>query len=66
MGGFLFYNMTDENSSATSGNGHSKVSDAQPIYDWDTFEQIGCSDATIYKTIKIKGNEGKGFSISLN
>ena len=63
---FTFYTPTGENSSASSGNGHCKVSDALPIYDWDTFEQIGCSDATIYKTIKIKGNEGKGFSISLN
>lgn len=63
---FTFYSMTDENSSATSGNGHCKVSDAEAIYDWDTFEKLGCTDATIYKTIKVKGNEGKGFSILLN
>jgi len=63
---FTFYTPTGENSSAESGNGHCKVSDAQPIYDYETWEMLGCSEATIYKTIKIKGNEGKGFSISLN
>jgi len=64
-GVFTFYNITDENSSATSMNGHCKVSDAEPIIDWDTFEQIGCGEATIYKTIRVKGNDLKGFSLSL-
>jgi hypothetical protein len=63
---FTFYTPTGENSSASSGNGHCKVSDALPIYDWDTFEQIGCSDATDTKTIRLKGNAQKGYSISMN
>ncbi|MFH6768704.1 hypothetical protein V8G56_08155 [Gaetbulibacter aquiaggeris] len=62
---FTFYTPTGESSSATSANGHCRVSDAEAIIDWDTFEQIGCSEATIYKTISIKGNATKGFKISL-
>lgn len=62
---FTFYTPTGENSSATSANGHCKVSDAEAIYDWDTFEKLGCTDATIYKTIRIKGNDQKGFKIIL-
>jgi hypothetical protein len=63
---YTFYYMTDQNSTATSGNGHCKVSDALPIYDEETWEVLGCSEATIYNTIKIKGNNQKGFSVSLN
>ena len=63
---FTFYTPTGENSSASSGNGHCNVSDAQPIYDWDTFEQLGCSDATVSKTISLKGNDRKGYTISMD
>lgn len=62
---FTFYNPTGDGT-ATSGNGHCKVSDAQPIYDYETWEILGCTEATIYKTISIKGNAQRGFSLSLN
>jgi hypothetical protein len=64
-GVFTFYNMTDENSSATSINGHCKISDAQEMIDWDTYESLGCTEATVYKTMRVKGNDLKGFRLSV-
>lgn len=66
---FTSYIPTGENSSAESGNGHCKISDAQPLFD-ENFEFIGCSDMTEIKTMKVTGNrnangEGKGFSITV-
>ncbi|HMC01621.1 MAG TPA: hypothetical protein VKN14_11355 [Flavobacteriaceae bacterium] len=66
---FTTYLATGENSSAQSGGGHCKISDAQPIYNDDFSEIIGCSDATLFKTVSLKANwnakgEG-GFSISV-
>lgn len=66
---FTSYIPTGENSSAESAGGHCKISDAQPIYNDDFTEVIGCSEATQFKTVILKGNRNAngegGFSISV-
>jgi len=54
----------DELQSASVMNGHTEVSDAQPIYN-DIFEQIGCTDATEYKTLRVRPDGDGGSTITL-
>ena len=49
----------DELSSADVMVGHSRVSDAQAIYDED-FNFTGCTDATDYKTLRLRWITGNG------
>lgn len=58
---FTFYEPTFVNASAETANGHCRVSDAQALYDETTFEFIDCSEATEFKTMRLK----QGRSVTL-
>lgn len=62
----------DETSTADVLVGHARVNDAMPIFDEETFEQIGCTEVTDSKTLRVRrisnGNSEQGgvISASLN
>ena len=53
----------DQASTANIFTGHCEVSDAQPIFD-ENFEIVDCTEATDYKTVRIRvifrDNNGQG------
>lgn len=54
---FTFYVPTGENASNETVNGHCNMSDAQAMFD-ENFEFTGCTEATEYKTMRIRPNSG--------
>ena len=61
---FTTYIPTGVNASRESVNGHCEISDAQTMFD-ENFEFIGCTDATEYKTMRIRPNGNVGAIITL-
>lgn len=61
---FTFYQPTGVNASRQVVNGHCDMSDAQEIYD-ENFELVGCTEATEYRTLRIRPNGNEGSIITL-